>query len=448
MNQKEIKIPEYAAKALSILERAGHEAWCVGGCVRDALRGDLPHDWDICTSALPDEIIAAFSGFRTIPTGIKHGTVTVLIGGEQTEITTYRTDGDYLSHRKPEQVKFIRDIAGDLERRDFTMNAVCLNLRGELYDPFGGEEDIKRGIIRCVGDPKKRFDEDALRILRAVRFAAKTGFAIDEPTASAAVEMRGLLDSVSAERIFVELKSLLVQPNATEVLLGYKEIIGQCIPELVPCFGFPQNTPHHKFDVWEHIAVSVGNIRPDSTLRLVMLLHDVAKPEMFFSDPDGTAHFKGHPKKSAEYADVILRRLKSDTSTRKKICEFIAEHDNRIPAERKTVKRFISRHGYEFYRDWLEIRRADTLAQSEYLRAKKIAELEELAKIGEEVNRENCCLKIADLAANGSDLTALGLSGREVGLMLKYLLDSVIDEAVENERGALIALAERKMKNE
>lgn len=445
MKNLKIEIPEYAARALEILEGAGFEAKCVGGCVRDVLRSEQPHDWDICTSAMPNETLAAFAGFKTIPTGIKHGTVTVLIGGESVEITTYRTDGDYLNHRSPESVSFVRDIRSDLERRDFTMNAVCVDLRGEIYDPFDGAGDIERGIIRCVGDPRKRFDEDALRILRAIRFAAKTGFEIEERTARAALDMRGLLDSVSAERIYAELKSLLVQPHAGEILRRYRDIIAQVIPETAPCFDFPQNNPHHCYDVWEHITRSVDFARPDEIIRTVMLLHDIGKPDMFYEDENGVSHFKKHQLRSADYAKDILARLKSDTASKIRICGLIREHDNRIPAEKKSVRRFIAKHGYDFFGDYLEVRSADTLAQSEYRREEKLAELERLGEIARELHEEESCVSLKQLAVGGKDMISLGLSGRDIGETLRYLLGEVIDERLENERGALMAAARKRM---
>lgn len=445
MKRPDITIPAPAARALKLLEAAGFEAWCVGGCVRDALRGASPHDWDICTSALPEETLKVFARFRTIPTGIKHGTVTVLINGEAIEITTYRCDGDYNDHRRPDTVTFVRDIRGDLERRDFTMNAICLNLRGELYDPFGGAEDIERGLIRCVGQPNKRFDEDALRILRAVRFAAKTGFTIDPATKTAANEMRALLDTVSAERVLSELRAMLTQPFAGRALREHKEIIAQVIPEAAPCFGFEQHNIHHCFDVWEHITRAVDAIEPDPTLRMVMLLHDIGKPEMFRLDEKGEGHFKGHQQKSADYADRILARLKSDNQSRQRITELIAEHDNRIPAKKKNVRRFISKHGYDFFADYLKVRRADTSAQSEYMRTEKFAELDALEQEAAALVEEASCLTLSQLAVNGNDLMSLGFKGREIGQQLARLLDAVIDERLPNEREALLSAAESEL---
>ena len=445
MEHLEVNIPTYARTALSLLEKAGFEAWCVGGCVRDTLRGSTPHDWDICTSALPQETMRVFSGFTRIPTGLKHGTVTVIIEGSQLEITTYRTDGDYSDHRRPDKVIFVRDIDGDLERRDFTMNAMCLDLRGRLYDPFGGREDMSRGVIRCVGDPRKRFDEDALRIFRAVRFAAKTGFAIDEPTARAALDMRGDLKNVSAERLYSELKTLLVQPFAGKALREYRDIIAEVIPELAPCFGFKQNNPHHCYDVWEHITYSVDNAPAEELIRLTMLLHDIAKPTVATVDENGVSHFKKHPTEGAKLADTILRRLKADNSTREKVCALIQDHDDRFPPERKPVRRFLSAHGYEFFADWLKVRRADTLAQSEYMRGEKFAALTEIEKLAGELMAESSCLTLAQLEVRGGDMAALGLKGREIGEMLGRLLALVVDDCIPNEKQALMGAAERIM---
>lgn len=444
MERMEIKIPQYAAELMQVLEQAGYEVWCVGGCVRDALMRVTPHDWDLCTSAMPDEMMKAFAGYRTIPTGLKHGTLTVLNRGETVEITTYRCDGDYLDHRRPESVTFVRDIRSDLERRDFTMNAICMNLRGELFDPFDGEGDIKRGLIRCVGEPRRRFDEDALRIFRAVRFAAKTGFPIDGETLRAAMDMRSLLDEVSAERLYSELRSLLIQPYAGSVLREYREIIAQVIPEIRASFDFKQNNPHHCYDIWEHITHSVENIRPDPTLRTVMLLHDIGKPAKHTVDANGIDHFKLHQLAGADMANVILRRLRSDTASRKRITALVAEHDNRIPAEVRPVKRFIAKYGYEFYADWLEVRRADTLAQSQFRREEKLRELDELERIAAELREQQSCLKITDLALGGNDMMALGFKGREIGEMLKLMLAEVIEERLDNTREALTAFAEER----
>lgn len=441
-----MKISENAAEALKVLESCGFEAWCVGGCVRDSVMGITPHDWDVCTSARPEQILKAFSGFRTIPTGLKHGTITVLVNREPIEVTTYRTDGKYSDHRRPDSVSFVSDVRSDLERRDFTINAMCADLNGKLYDPSGGMKDIAGKLIRCVGDPEKRFEEDALRILRALRFAAKTGFDIEKNTLDAAIGMKKLLDGVSAERIFSELKSLAVQPFAGRVLMGKgREIIAQIIPEIAPCFDFPQNNPHHCYDVWTHIVKSVDNCRPDTVLRLTMLFHDIGKPGKFTCDENGISHFKMHQILSAELADGILRRLKSDNDARKRVCALVREHDNRIPPEKKSVKRFIAKHGYDFFEDYLEVRRADTLAQSEFRREEKLTQLKELEYIAVKLREEDSCIRLNQLAVNGGDMKELGLKGRQIGDTLKAMLGEVIEERLENERGVLIRFAEKEL---
>ena len=445
MGSIDIKIPDYAAELMKVLEQAGYETWCVGGCVRDAAMGVAPHDWDLCTSAMPQEMIEVFRGYKTIPTGLKHGTLTVLNGGEMVEITTYRCDGDYLDHRRPESVTFVRDIRNDLERRDLTINAMCLDLRGNIYDPFGGMKDIEDKLLRCVGDPRRRFDEDALRILRVVRFAAKTGFSADKETIAAALEMRATLDYVSKERILSELRSMLVQPYAGESLRRYRDIIAQVLPEVEPCFDLRQNNPHHCYDVWEHITRSVDNIMPDPTLRMVMLLHDIGKPAKHTTDANGIDHFKLHQLASADMAGDILRRLKSDTASRKRIVALVAEHDNRIPAQMKSVKRFISKYDYDFYSDWIKVRRADTLAQSDYFRAEKLAELDELERIGNMLRESDACLKITDLKIGGNELMELGCRGRQIGEMLKELLAEVIEERLENNARELTGYAKKRI---
>lgn len=446
--EKKIEIPPYAAKALKLLETSGYEAWCVGGCVRDAVMGRKPHDWDICTSALPEETLTVFSRFKTIPTGIKHGTITVLIDGKPIEITTYRCDGDYSDHRRPDSVTFVRDIKSDLERRDFTMNSMCVNLKGEIFDPFGGMNDISNKTIRCVGEAEKRFDEDALRIFRAVRFAAKTGFDIDSATEKAMLKMCGTLCQVSEERLFSELKNLLVQPYAGQSLIRYREVIAQVIPEVRACFDFDQRTPYHCYDVWEHIVRSVDLVPPKEILRLTMLLHDIGKPQMFTIDENGAGHFKGHPKLSEEMADKILRRLKSDNRTRETVCELIYEHDNRVPPERRAMRRFLARQKYiphdkDFFDMWIEVRLADTLAQSEYQKTEKLQYIDDEAAMANQLFAEECCMKISDLEINGHDLIAMGLHGREIGDMLKKLFELVTDEKIPNEHQELLKTAER-----
>lgn len=441
-----ISVPEYVIKAIEILEAAGFEAYCVGGCVRDSMLGKDPDDWDICTSATPDEMKQVFSEYRTVETGIKHGTLTVIIDRNAMEITTYRTESEYSYHRRPTDVTFIRDLSGDLARRDFTINAMCCDKHGMITDKFGGTVDMEAKVIRCVGDPEERFEEDALRILRALRFASVLDFEIESETAKALMDKRHLLEYISGERIYAELKKLLCGRAVTRVLTEYKEVFAAIMPEIEPCFGFEQHNVHHCYDVWTHIAVSVGQCRQNPRLRLAMLFHDIGKPATARFDEDGTGHFKGHPIRSAEMLTEIFDRFRCDNATISYVRELVIEHDNRIPVARRNVKRFMAKHDFEFFMDYLEVRRADTMAQSEYNREQKIAELDELAMIAVSVNNENCCLKLTDLAVDGKDMISLGISGRQIGAMLQRLLDLVVDDKIENDRKVLMEYAKERLR--
>lgn len=441
-----ISVPEYIEKAIGLLENSGYEAYCVGGCVRDSLLGREPGDWDVCTSATPDEMKTVFDGFRLIETGIRHGTLTVIIDRNPIEITTYRTDGAYASHRRPVSVNFIRDLNGDISRRDFTINAMCCDKNGAVTDMFGGTVDLSNKIIRCVGDPYERFEEDALRIMRALRFASVLGFEIEKDTAKAIFDKKNLLEYISVERIFSELKKLLCGRNAAKVLIDFKEIFAFIMPEITPCFGFEQRNIHHCYDVWTHIVKSVENVRQDERLRLAMLFHDIGKPSMARFDEDGSGHFKGHPIKSAEMLTEILDRFHCDNATISYVRDLVIEHDNRIPVARKNVKRFMAKHSYDFFMDYLEVRRADTMAQSDHLKQEKLEELEKLALIAVEVNNENCCLKLTDLAVDGKDMISLGMSGRQIGAMLQRLLDLVVDDKLENDRNVLLDYVKERLR--
>lgn len=429
-----INIPEYVRKILDILENGGYSAYIVGGCVRDSLMGKPPHDYDVCTDCTPERTVKLFSDFHTIETGLKHGTVTVMSEGEPIEITTFRSDGKYLDHRRPQSVKFEKELSEDLKRRDFTVNAMCYNEREGLIDLFGGAEDLKNGVVKCVGDPFERFDEDALRIMRALRFSSVLGFEIEKNTSYAMRKLSGLLNSISAERIFTELKKLLRGEYAEKILLEYKDIMGVIIPELIPTFDCEQNCPHHIYNVYGHICKSVTCIEPDEELRLTMLLHDIEKPSLKKTDEYGVDHFKKHQFASAETAGKILRRMKCSNKTEERIVNLITEHDNRIPLQKKSVRRLISKYDFDFFRDWLSVRRADTMAQSEYLRQEKLRVLNELEKLGAEIEENESCLKISDLAVNGNDMIEMGYSGKAIGKALEFALDGVIDELVANDR--------------
>lgn len=434
----EIFIPEHARQAIDILEHNGYTAYAVGGCIRDSLLGKTPHDWDICTNCRPEKMKEVFEGFRTIDTGLKHGTVTIMIENELIEITTFRSDGEYENHRKPAQVKFVDDLYLDLERRDFTINAMCCCKSDEVIDLFGSQKDLHNGILRCVGNASQRFEEDALRILRGLRFASVLDFKIHDGTKRAMFEKKQLLECISSERISEELKKLLCGKAAEKVLSEYKEIIAVIIPEIRPCFGFAQNNPHHCYDIWEHIIKSVSFVRPEPVIRTAMLLHDIGKPSMATKDENGVSHFKKHQFVSAKMADEILKRLRFDSRSISYIHDLIWEHDNRIPADMHSVKRFISKYDFQFMLDYLEVRRGDTYAQSDYRRAEKLAELDEIARLTIELADQDTCLKISDLAVNGNDLIALGLDGRNIGIWLKKLLELVIEDKIKNDKTALL----------
>ncbi len=429
-----ITLPDYVKTVMYCLNKNGYKAYAVGGCIRDHLLNKKPYDYDICTDCPPDKMEEIFKAFRVIETGLKHGTLTVIIDGRSIEVTTFRHDGDYINHRKPKEVKFVSNLTEDLKRRDFTVNAMCCDYDGRIYDYFNGKEDINNKLIKCVGNPELRFEEDALRILRALRFASTLDFTIDEQTRKAIFSKKDLLKCISAERITGELKRLLCGKAVTRILMEYREIFAVIIPEIKPCIDYPQNTPHHCYTVWEHIARSVGYTRPDSTIRTAMLLHDIGKPECETVDEQGISHFKKHPTASSIKARNILKRLKFDTKSTEYICELIFEHDNRIATDKKTVAHFAAKHDFAFLFDYLEIRRADTYAQSDYCREQKLTALDEIAANAIELMEENKCLKIADLKVNGNDLKALGFSGKEIGDKLKEILNLVIDEKLENNK--------------
>ncbi len=441
-----IKVPSYVNKVIGLLELAGFEAYIVGGCVRDQLIGAEPNDYDVCTNARPEQVIEALSGLHVIETGIKHGTVTAMVEHKPVEITTFRSDGEYEDHRHPKQVTFSKTLKEDLSRRDFTVNAMAYSDRTGLVDMFGGQGDLRNRIIRCVGEPDKRFDEDALRILRAMRFSSVLDFEIEDETAAAVMRNRRLLESISAERIMQELQKLLCGDRAVDVLLGFSEVMCVFIPELAPCIGFRQNNPHHCYTVYEHLCRSVGNIRKDPALRLTMLLHDIEKPACKTTDDIGIDHFKGHPVKSAETADVILRRLKLDNASRERITALIRNHDNRIACTKKTVKKYISKHDMGFFEDYLDVRYADTMAQSNYRIEQKLDELESFHKIYDEIVAERPVMSVRQLDIDGRDLMAEGYKGKDIGSALELALDAVIEEVCANDKKELLNYIEKNLK--
>lgn len=437
-----VKLPGYVKRAIEILEKGGFEAYAVGGCVRDSLLLKEPHDWDLCTSAEPCEICEAFKGYHVIETGLQHGTVTVRIEHKSIEITTFRSDGEYTDHRRPQNVQFVKSLKEDLSRRDFTINALCFSEKSGIVDLFGGREDLEKRVIRCVGEPEKRFDEDALRILRALRFASLLGFEIEEKTAQAIHGMKGLLKEISAERIREELLKLLCGRGVFAVLDKYRDVLAEIIPEIKEQFDFCQCNPHHCYDIYTHTLKTVENVKERADLRLVMLFHDIGKPRVFKLDENGVGHFKKHPSVSAEMANEILRRLKFDNKTREYVVAQIVEHDNRFLAERKSVRRFIAKYGYDFFYDHLEIRRADTLAQSGYNREGKLFDLNKKREIGDELISQKAELSKKDLKIDGRVLIEAGYpQGKALKVILEGCLEAVVDEKVENDRDELLKYA-------
>jgi len=432
-------IPEFVKKVLKTLESAGHEAWCVGGCVRDALLGREADDWDVTTNALPEETMAVF-GSHAIPTGLKHGTVTVRSLGRSIEVTTYRVDGEYRDHRRPESVTFTRSLEEDLRRRDFTVNAMACDLRGELRDPFGGQNDLKNGILRCVGDPDCRFGEDALRILRGLRFSAVLGFEIDSATAGSIHRNKELLAEIAVERIWVELSKLLRGKAAAEVLRQYPDVLGVFWPEILPMVDFDQKNPHHCFDVWEHSLHAVEAVPPEVELRCAALLHDVGKPLCFTVDEQGTGHFYGHGSISRDTAETMLRRLKCSNEFRETVVRLVEWHDREIPRTDRSVRKALRQLGETDFRRLLLLKRADNLAQApEY--HDRVLEWDRAEEILDRLITEDACFSLKQLAVNGGDMMRLGVTGRPIGVILNALLDAVVNGELPNERSALLKAA-------
>lgn len=437
-NKNMPQIPAYVRQTLTSLETVGHQAYCVGGCVRDSLLGRVPGDWDVTTSARPEETMAVF-GDRALPTGLKHGTVTVCWPEGRVEATTFRRDGTYSDHRHPEHVTFTDSLTEDLSRRDFTVNAMALDIRGTLYDPFDGQKDLERRVLRCVGDPTRRFEEDALRILRCLRFSAVLGFEVEDDTVAAMNRCRGLLREIAPERVREELTKLLCGLYAAETLRRHVEVVGAVLPELLPMVGFDQRNHHHCFDVWEHTLHALDAAPQTPLLRWTLLFHDMGKPECFALDENGVGHMMGHAVVSRRIADGIMERLRFDNESRHRIGELVEWHDHRVQTERG-VRRMLNRFGEEDFRNLLAVQRADNMGQAETYRSRQgdIDRIEEL--LDQELER-NSCFSLKRLAVNGRDLTTLGLSGPAVGRMLQALLERVMDGHLPNDRDALLTAA-------
>lgn len=441
-------LPPQVNTAISMLYAAGYEAFLVGGAVRDYVRDNSPaKDWDITTNALPAQVESVFSGYHLIETGLKHGTVTVMIDHEPIEITTYRIDGDYSDHRHPDSVHFTRSLKEDLERRDFTMNALAYSPQEGIVDLVGGRKDIEDGIVRCVGDPNRRFQEDGLRMLRALRFASVYGMAIEAETASAIHRNKELLQGIAAERIQVELTKMLCGKGVAKILEEFADVIAIPIPELLPMFHFEQHNPHHDKDVWGHTIAVIESITPEPVLRWAALLHDIGKPSCFSLAEDGIGHFFGHSDQSTSMAESILSRLCFDNASKEQIVRLVRYHDMPITADRKPIKRLLSKHGEDATRQLIELHKADTLGQSAICRH-RIAIFEEVSQMINEILQEESCFTLKDLAVNGHDMMTLGFQGPTIGRVLQECLDAVLDEQIPNEHETLMAFAkDRQLKS-
>ena len=443
-----IILPDKVKWIIGTLIGAGYEAYAVGGCIRDSILGRTPGDWDITTSASPFQVKELF--LRTVDTGIQHGTVTVMEGKEGFEVTTYRIDGEYDDFRHPREVTFTSSLEEDLKRRDFTINAMAYNEEDGLIDIFGGIRDIEGKIIRCVGDPKERFTEDALRMMRAVRFAAQLGFAIEKGTKAAIASLAPNLAGISAERIQAELVKLLVSSHPEEMRTVYETGMSRVfLPEFDDMMETPQNNRYHCYPVGEHAIVAMQNIRADKILRLTMLLHDVAKPVCKNVDKDGIYHFYGHAEAGAKMAKGILRRLKFDNHTITRVCALILWHDNMPALQEAPVRRAVHRVGLEQYPALFEVQRADTMAKSGYWRREKLDAIGAYEQIYREVMEKHQCLTVEGLAVDGRDLIALGMKpGREIGEMLQFLLEHVLEHPQDNVPEILKNLVKTKRKSE
>lgn len=430
-----ISIPTEVQKVLDCLEQAGYAAYVVGGAVRDQLAGKKPHDFDVCTAARPKEIQAICSQWKTVETGLKHGTVTVIVGDRPIEVTTFRTEGKYSDCRRPDRVQFVDAIEHDLARRDFTINAMAWSPKRGFCDPFHGRQDLCAGILRCVRQPEERLKEDALRILRALRFAAENGYRMEMRTEQAVHNCRSLLRYVSAERITEELLRILCGSHVGPVLIQYSDVITEILPELRPMIGFSQNNPHHKYDLWEHSVRAVEGIRPEPLLRLVMLLHDVGKTACYTEDESGRGHFYGHAKLSVPLSRSVMCHLRLERTMHEDVLYLVRHHDTPLGLTPLSVRRKLAVHGERHYRHLLAIHKADCIGQgtTEY----NLNDLLKSEQLFETVLMEEGRLKRRDLAVDGNDLLAWGVHGMEIGEMLAALLNYVMDDPSRNTREQL-----------
>lgn len=441
-----LNLPAPVATLLRRLNESGFSAYVVGGCVRDSLLGLAPHDWDICTSALPAQMQEVFRDLHTVETGLKHGTLTVVVDHVPYEVTTFRTDGNYTDHRHPDSVRFVDSLTEDLARRDFTVNAMAWSPDSGLADPFRGQQDLAAGLIRCVGEAEKRFDEDALRILRALRFASVYDFTIEPATSAALRKQAPDLSRVAGERIREELLKLLCGRAAGRILREYPGVLAEIIPEIRPMIGYDQQNHHHSYDLWEHTVRGIEGVPADPVLRLTMLLHDTGKPEARTTDEKGEGHYFGHPKISERIARKTAEALRLDNAFRDRLCTLVLHHDTplrtqsgEINTDRSFLLRRLNRFGEEDLRALFLIHRSDRIATGYTTREREDARLEERTAALDALLAEQPCFTLKDLAVNGRDLTAAGLKGRAVGDALQTLLEAVMDGKASNEKEELLA---------
>lgn len=435
-----IQLPRKVEDIIERIEAEGFEAYAVGGCVRDSVLGREPDDWDITTSAKPEEVKRLFD--RTVDTGIQHGTVTVMLGREGFEVTTYRIDGKYEDSRHPKDVTFTASLKEDLRRRDFTINAMAYNGKDGLIDLYGGIRDIERGLIRCVGDAGERFTEDALRMMRAVRFSAQLGYTIEENTKEAIKKLAPTIQRISAERIQVELVKLMISDHPDYIRTAYETgITAQIFPEFDICMKTGQNNPHHCYSVGEHILHTLSYVEADKVLRLGMLFHDIGKPETLTVDEQGITHNHGHAAVGEEMTARIMKRLKFDNDTSNKVRKIVLYHDRKIENNKKSVRRAVNQIGEDIFPLLFSVKYADIMAQSDHQREEKLRDLEKLKDIYEDIVANKDCLSLKDLAVTGSDLIAAGMKpGREIGRTLQKLLEVVLEKPECNRKEYLLSL--------
>ncbi len=450
-----IKIPSGANEIIHTLQNNGYEAFLVGGCVRDSILGRPIHDYDITTSATPDEMMEVFKDKRIIETGLQHGTITIVIDGEGYECTTYRIDGNYSDGRRPDSVTFTRNLKEDLKRRDFTINAMAYNDEVGLIDPFNGMEDIEHYKIRCVGRAEDRFSEDALRILRAIRFASQLGFVVDSDVSLNIHKMYKNLENISTERINSEFCKIALSSEFYIQIVLFREVFSLFIPEIKDMFGFQQNNPYHIYDVWNHTVHAVQayecDCEPDLNSRdlitsLAVFFHDIGKPHCYQDGEDGIRHFKGHGRVGADMTNEIMKRLRFDNDTREKVVQLVYYHDATFEVGKKYVKRWLNKIGEEQFRRLLNVRRADIKAQADINQETRLQKIDNIGYILEEVLQDDECFSLKDLAVNGKDLITIGYKpGKEIGDVLNNLLDSVISGEYINEKEKLLEIAERRL---